>query len=92
MEFEVAIPSPLRSYTGGAGSVRVAVRAAAPTLRGLLEALDQDYPGIRFRMFDEQEKLRPHIQVFVNALVQRDAAAELPAGAKVMIVAALSGG
>ena len=92
MEFEVAIPSPLRSYTGGAASVRVGVPAATPTLHGLLDALDRDYPGIRFRMFDEQEKLRPHIQVFVNALVQRDPVAELPAGAKVMIVAALSGG
>jgi len=91
MEFYVAIPTPLRSYTGGAEDVRVAV-PSPPTLRALVDALDRDYPGIRFRMFDEQERLRPHIQVFVNALVQRDPAATLPAGAKVMVVAALSGG
>jgi molybdopterin synthase sulfur carrier subunit len=92
MQFDVAIPSPLRSYTGGSPQVHVAVPVAAPTLRALFDALDRDYPGIRFRMFDEQEQLRPHIQVFVNAVVQRDPASELPPGAKVMVVAALSGG
>jgi hypothetical protein len=43
-------------------------------------------------MQDEQGKLRPHIQVFVNARVQRDPGAVLPPAAEVMIVAALSGG
>jgi molybdopterin converting factor small subunit len=92
MEFDVAIPSPLRSYTKGAPTVRVAVATPLPTLRALLDALDRDYPGIRFRVFDEQRQLRPHIQVFVNSVVQRDPASELPPGAKIMFVAALSGG
>jgi hypothetical protein len=61
-------------------------------LHALLDALDRDYPGIRFRVFDEQQQLRPHIQVFVNAVVQRDPASQLPPDAKVMFVAALSGG
>ena len=43
-------------------------------------------------MLDEQGALRPHIQVFVNAAVQRNPAAILPPHADVMIVAALSGG
>jgi hypothetical protein len=47
---------------------------------------------MRFRMLDEQGRLRPHIKVFVNADVERDPAAFLPRGADVMIVAALSGG
>jgi hypothetical protein len=92
MDFDVAIPSPLRSYTRGAPSVRVAVPDPVPTLHALLDALDRDYPGIRFRVFDEQQQLRPHIQVFVNAVVQRDPASQLPPDAKVMFVAALSGG
>jgi hypothetical protein len=92
MEFEVAIPSPLRSYTKGAQTVLVAVATPVPTLHALLDALDRDYPGIRFRVFDERQHLRPHIQVFVNATVQRDPASELPPRAKVMFVAALSGG
>jgi sulfur-carrier protein len=92
MEFPVRIPSPLRSYTGGAERIRVAVTLPQPTLADLLAALDADYPGIRFRIFDEQEKLRPHVQMFVNGTVQRDPAARLGPGADIMIVAALSGG
>ena len=92
MEFHVAIPSPLRSYCDGASAVTVHCDSASPTLGDLLAGLDSSYPGIRFRMQDEQGKVRPHIQVFVNARVQRDPLAMLPPGADVMIVAALSGG
>ena len=92
MNFRVAIPSPLRSYCGGAPAVTVACASASPTLSELLAGLDSAYPGIRFRMLDEQGALRPHIQVFVNAAVQRNPAAILPPHADVMIVAALSGG
>ena len=90
--YSVAIPSPLRSYTGGAADVRVAVAAAAPKLADVLAALDADYPGIRFRMVDESGHVRPHIQIFVNAKVERNPAAALPRDAKIMIVGALSGG
>ena len=92
MEFRVAIPSPLRSYCDGASAVTIRCDSATPTLRDLLAGLESSYPGIRFRMQDEQGKLRPHIQVFVNARVQRDPGALLPPAAEVMIVAALSGG
>jgi len=92
LEFHVAIPSPLRSYCNGASDVTIACASISPTLGDLLEGLESAHPGIRFRMQDEQGKLRPHIQVFVNATVQRDPNASLPAKADVMIVAALSGG
>ena len=92
MEYRVAIPSPLRSYCKGAAGVTVACAVSDPTLGDLLAGLDAAFPGIRFRMQDEQGKLRPHIKVFVNASVQRDLASLLPANADVMIVAALSGG
>ena len=92
LEYRVAIPSPLRSYCNGASAVTVACAARHPTLGDLLAGLDSAYPGMRFRMLDEQGKLRPHIQVFVNADVQRDPDALLPPLADVMIVAALSGG
>lgn len=91
----VRIPSPLRSYTGDA-EVAVAVPLLAPelppTLRGVLAALDGAYPGIRFRIVDEQGRLRPHIKLFIGNQLTRDLAAPLPAGASLMIVAALSGG
>jgi molybdopterin synthase sulfur carrier subunit len=90
--YSVAIPTQLRSYTAGAAKVRVAVAAAAPQLADVFAALDAAYPGIRFRMVDEAGRVRPHIQIFVNAKVERNPAAALPPAAQIMIVGALSGG
>ena len=91
----VRVPSPLRSYTG-ASVVEVAVPVLAPehppSLRGVLAALDLSYPGMRFRMIDEQGHVRRHIKIFVGGALVRDLAAPIHAGAEVMIVAALSGG
>jgi hypothetical protein len=91
----VQIPSPLRSYTGSA-EVSVAVPVLAPelppTVGGVLAALNQGYPGIRFRIIDEQGNVRPHIKLFVGAEPTRKLAAQIPAGESLMIVAALSGG
>ncbi|MEO8536761.1 MAG: MoaD/ThiS family protein [Betaproteobacteria bacterium] len=91
----VRIPSPLRSYTGAA-DVRVAVPVLAPelppTIRGVLAALDLNFPGIRFRIIDEQGRVRPHIKLFVGRDATRDLSTPIPAGDPLMIVAALSGG
>jgi hypothetical protein len=91
----VRVPSPLRSYTGSA-EVAVAVPVLAPelppTLGGVLAALDGAYPGIRFRMIDEQGHVRPHIKLFIDTALTRDLATPLPGGSSVLIVAALSGG
>jgi hypothetical protein len=91
----VRIPSPLRSYTGGA-EVGVAVPLLAPelppTIGGVLAALNISYPGIRFRIVDEQGKVRPHVKLFVGADATRDLSASIPSGETLMIVAALSGG
>jgi hypothetical protein len=43
-------------------------------------------------MVDEAGRVRPHIQIFVNATIERNPAALLPAGARIMLVGALSGG
>ncbi len=90
--FRVAVPTPLRSYTGGAAQVSVAVTAPAPRLADVFAALDAAYPGIRFRMVDEAGRVRPHVQVFVDTMVERDPAAVLAPGSAIMIVGALSGG
>lgn len=83
----VFIPSPLRSYTKAAE-----VRAAGDTLSILTQDLDRQFPGIRFRIIDEQEGIRPHIRFFVNAELQLDLQAPLPGGASVQIICAISGG
>jgi molybdopterin synthase sulfur carrier subunit len=92
LNYRVAIPSPLRSYCAGAATVTIACAAEAPTLGDLLSALESAHPGIRFRVQDEQGRLRPHIKVFVDADVERNLAARVTPGADIMIVAALSGG
>jgi molybdopterin synthase sulfur carrier subunit len=84
----VLIPTPLRSYTGE----RHEVQAAGGTLGELLDDLDRRYPGIRFRMIDEQDGIRRHIRIFVNGEQVRALGARLGAADEVMIVQALSGG
>ena len=90
--FRVAIPSQLRSYTGGQVHVHVKVANDPPRLKDVFAGLEAAYPGIRFRMIDEAGRVRPHVQVFVAAKVQRDPSARLNSGDEVMIVGALSGG
>ena len=84
----VLIPTPLRSYTGE----RHAVDAGGTTVGALLEDLERRYPGIRFRMIDEQDAIRRHIRIFVNGDQVRSLAAPLRAIDEVLIVQALSGG
>jgi molybdopterin converting factor small subunit len=83
----VLIPSPLHSYTG-----RANVEAAGSTLGALLADLDRRYPGIRFRMVDEQDRIRRHMRVFVNGEQVFDLARSLDAADEVIIVQALTGG
>ena len=91
----VRVPSPLLSYTG-ARQVDIAVPVLAPelppTIGGVLAALDGAYPGMRFRMVDEQGRVRPHIRLFVGNTPTRDLGASIAQGQVLMIVAALSGG
>ena len=84
----VAIPSQLRDYTGGSAQVQ----ARGATLAELLADLERQYPGIRFRMIDEQDAVRRHIKIFVNAELVRDIGAALGQSDEVVIVGALSGG
>jgi len=84
---KVLIPTPLRSYTG-----EREVEASGPTLAAVLLDLDRRHPGIRFRMIDEQEQVRPHIRLFVNGEQVFDLSRSLGATDEVQIVQALSGG
>jgi sulfur-carrier protein len=85
---KVAIPSPLRSYTGQ----RQEVEAAGASLTELLADLERQFPGIRFRMIDEQDQLRPHVRIFVNRQETRRLDTALAGGEEIHIFQALSGG
>jgi molybdopterin converting factor small subunit len=83
----VLIPTPLRSYTGQSH-----VQASGSTLADLLAELDRRYPGIRFRMIDEQDRMRPHVRFFVNGEQTFDLGLPICPADAVCIVQALSGG
>ncbi|MFO1402445.1 MAG: MoaD/ThiS family protein [Steroidobacteraceae bacterium] len=84
---KVRIPSPLHSYTES-----TEVTASGTTLDELLVDLDRQYPGLRFRVVDELDRLRPHMRLFVNQQQVRDLAHPLAPSDSVQIVQALSGG
>ena len=85
---KVRIPSPLRSYT----DQRTVVDAAGETVGQVLADLDRQFPGVRFRMVDEQGQVRKHMKIFVNDEATRDLDAEVTEADDVTIVQALSGG
>ena len=85
---KVLLPSPLASYTAN----RREVEAAGATLDELLRDLDRRFPGIRFRVIDEQDAIRPHIKIFVNREQASGIARRLSPSDEVLVVAALSGG
>ena len=84
----VYVPSALRSYTAQQSEVQV----DGATLADVLTALDRRYRGIRFRIITEQDRIRPHIRIFVNEEQLQDLAAPLHQTDTVYIVCALSGG
>jgi molybdopterin synthase sulfur carrier subunit len=84
----VRIPTPLRSYTGG----RSQVDAVGATVGELLDDLDRQFPGFRFRMVDELGRMRPHMVVFLGQDRCRELTASLTGIHEVVIMQALSGG
>jgi molybdopterin converting factor small subunit len=83
----VLIPSPLRDYTRAAW-----VEAQGATLGEVLADLDRKYPGIRFRMVDEQDRTRRHMRFFVRGEPIFELSTPLAPNDELLIVQALSGG
>ena len=84
----VLIPSQLQSYCGGASSVE----AAGATVDEVLLDLDRRFAGIRFRVVDEQDRIRRHMRIFVGVERAHSIGDAVPPGGEVMIFGALSGG
>ena len=85
---KVLLPSPLHSYTGG----QAQVEAEGETVDSILQDLDRQFPGMRFRMVDEIGRLRPHMRIFIDEVCTQDLATKVTATTSFHIVAALSGG
>lgn len=84
---QVLIPSALQSYTKASR-----VEASGATLAELLADLERQYPGIRFRVIDEQDQVRGHMRFFVNNEQVFDLAHRLRPTDEVYLLQALSGG
>ncbi len=84
----VRIPTPVRSYTGQ----QAVVEATGTTVGEVLHDLDRQFPGIRFRIVDEQNTLRQHMKIWVNADATRDLDTPLSESDELTLMQALSGG
>lgn len=84
----VRIPTPLRSYTAGDANVT----ADGATVAEVLADLDRRYPGIRFRVVDEQDRLRDHMTVWLDGERCRDLTAAVGHLDELVLMQALSGG
>jgi molybdopterin converting factor small subunit len=85
---KVRIPTPLRSYT----NQEKWVESSGATVAELLADLDAQFPGLRFRVVDEQGRLRQHMKIFVDQESVRDLATPIADADEVTIMQALSGG
>jgi sulfur-carrier protein len=84
----VHLPGLLDRYTSGEREQEV----SGPSLEAALRELDERFPGIRFRIVDEQERVRPHIKIYVGPEPIEDLAHLVENGESVHILGALSGG
>lgn len=84
----VRLAALLHSYTGG----RDVVDATGCTVGEVMDDLDRRYPGIAFRVIDEQGAVRRHMNLFVGMDAAKDRSVPVPEHGEVFIVGALSGG
>jgi len=91
MAVTVRIPTALRRITQGQGEVKV----EAKTIGELIEKLEEEFPGIKERLVEENGEIRKFVNFFVNDedirfLKGKDT--ELKDGDVVSIIPAIAGG
>ena len=85
---QVFIPSQLTAYTDGV----TRVEALGATVGAVLDDLDRRYPGLKFRLVDEQDRVRRHMRLFIGQDETRSVSAPLTESDELLIFGALSGG
>ncbi len=91
MPITVRVPTPLQKLTGD----KAEVVAQGATVQELLANLEQQFPGIKARLCDEQGKLRRFVNVYVNEEDIRFLKQEgtpVKDGDEVSIIPAIAGG
>ena len=93
MRIQVHVPGPLLAYADGQGHVAVEFEGA--TVGEALAGLWALHPRLRDRILDEQGRVRPHVNLFVDRESIRytgGLATPLEPGATLSVVPAVSGG
>ena len=92
MAITVRIPTPLRKLTNEQDTV---IANESGTLAQVIDALEQQFPGLKERICDEQGELRRFVNVYVNGEDVRFLSGletAIEAGAEVSIVPSVAGG
>ena len=84
----VHVSSILHEYTGGQSELT----ANGRTVAAILLDLERRHRGLRFRIVDEQDRLRPHIKIYVAGAAVRTLSARVSPGDELHVLQALSGG
>ena len=88
VEVKIKIPTALYSYTNH----EAFVETKGSSLEEITRDLDRRYSGIRFRIVDEQDQIRPHVKFFVNGKQTFDLKTAIDEKDQIVIVQAFSGG
>lgn len=91
MSVQVRVPTPLRRFTGGAEQVN----ADGASIAALVNDIEQNHPGIKERICDDQGNIRRFVNIFVNGDDIRfldNLETALKDGDEVSIVPAIAGG
>jgi sulfur-carrier protein len=91
MAIEVIIPTPLRTMTNNLDTVN----AVGSTIIEVIENLNQQFPGIKERLADDQGNLRRFVNIYINGEDVRfleDKATPVKDGDEISIVPAIAGG
>ena len=83
----VFIPTQLRDLTSGDDQVQI----DAKTVRQVINALEQRYPGVRDRLIDGSE-LSPYLQLSVDGALTRRMHTEVGPGSEIHFLPAVGGG
>ena len=84
----VRVAPLLYSYTGGLKLIEL----EAATVGGAITALDARFPGLAFRVVDEQRQIRTHVNIFLGEDKVSDLETAVAEGSEIYIIGALSGG
>ena len=87
----VHVGSVLHEYTGGRAELELELSKGA-TVAAVLAELERRFPGLRFRVVDEQGRVRQHMRVYVGSAPISDLSHRIAAGDELHLLGALSGG